>query len=66
MTDYELLENNALLALLQIYRNTFEESDVPADVMGEAKKHVRNMMTRSWAVPKWMVIKGERLIVWVQ
>ena len=66
MTDMELLENNALLALLQIYRNTFEESDIPAEVMSEAKKHVRKMIDPDRATPKWMVIKGERLIVWVQ
>jgi hypothetical protein len=62
----ELLENNALLALLQIYRNTFEESDIPQEVMSEAKKHVRKMIDPDRATPKWMVIKGERLIVWVQ
>jgi len=66
MTDMELLENNALLALLQIYRNTFEESDIPQEVMSEAKKHVRKMIDPDRATPKWMVIKGERLIVWVQ
>ena len=66
MTDMELLENNALLALLQIYRNTFEESDVSTEVLAEAKKHVRKMIDPDRAVPKWMVIKGERLIVWVQ
>jgi len=66
MTNQELLENNALLALLQIYRNTFEESDIPAEVMIEAKKHVRKMIDPDKAVPKWMVIKGERVIVCVQ
>jgi len=66
MTDQELLENTALLALLQIYRNTFEESDVSAGVLQEAKKHVRKMIDPDKATPKWMVIKGERVIVWVQ
>jgi hypothetical protein len=66
MIDMELLENNALLALLQIYRNTFEEPDIPQEVMSEAKKHVRKMIDPDRATPKWMVIKGERLIVWVQ
>jgi hypothetical protein len=66
MTDTELLENNALLALLQIYRNTFAESDVSAEVMAEAKKHVRKMIDPDKAVPKWAVIKGERLVMWVQ
>jgi hypothetical protein len=66
MTDQELLENNALLALLQIYRNTFEEPDIPQEVMAEAKKHVRKMIDPDRATPKWMVIQGERLIVWVQ
>jgi len=66
MTNQELLENNALLALLQMYRNAFEESDVSAEVMAEAKKHVRKMIDPDRAVPKWMVIKGERVIVWVQ
>ena len=66
MTDTELLENNALLALLQIYRNTFAESDVSAEVMAEAKKHVRKMIDPDKAVPKWVVIKSERLVMWVQ
>jgi hypothetical protein len=66
MIDMELLQNNALLALLQIYRNTFEEPDIPQEVMAEAKKHVRKMIDPDRATPKWMVIKGERLIVWVQ
>ena len=66
MTDIELLENNALLALLQTYRNTFAESDVSAEVMAEAKKHVRKMIDPDKAVPKWVVIKGERLVMWVQ
>ena len=66
MTDNELLENNALLALLQIYRNSFAESDVSAEVMAEAKKHVRKMIDPDKAVPKWVVIKGERLVMWVQ
>ncbi len=66
MIDMEILENNALLALLQIYRNTFEESDIPQEVMAEAKKHVRKMIDPDRAVPKWMVIQGERLVVWVQ
>jgi len=66
MIDMEILENNALLALLQIYRNTFEESDIPQEVMAEAKKHVRKMIDPDRAVPKWMVIHGERLVVWVQ
>ena len=66
MTDTELLENNAMLALLQIYRNTFAESDVSSEVMAEAKKHVRKMIDPDKAVPKWVVIKGERLVMWVQ
>ncbi len=66
MTEMELLENNALLALLQIYRNTFEESDIPPEVLQEAKKHIRKMIDPDKATPKWMVIQGERLIVWVQ
>ena len=66
MTDTELLENNALLALLQIYRNTFAESDVSSEVMAEAKKHVCKMIDPDKAVPKWVVIKGERLVMWVQ
>ena len=66
MTDTELLENNALLALLQIYRNTFDESDISAEVMAEAKKHVRKMIDPDKAVPKWVVIKSERLVMWVQ
>ena len=66
MTDTELLENNALLALLQIYRNTFAESDVSSEVMAEAKKHVRKMIDPDKAVPKWVVIKSERLVMWVQ
>lgn len=66
MTDNELPENNALLALLQIYRNTFEEPDISAEVLREAKKHVRKMIDPDKAVPKWVVIKGERLVMWVQ
>lgn len=66
MTDNELLENNALLALLQIYRISFAESDISAEVMAEAKKHVRKMIDPDKAVPKWVVIKGERLVMWVQ
>jgi hypothetical protein len=69
MTDNavdEMISNNALLALLQIYRNTFEESDISAEVMAEAKKHVRKMIDPGMATPKWVVIKGERLVMWVQ
>lgn len=62
----EMISNNALLALLQIYRNTFAESDISAEVMAEAKKHVRKMIDPHKAVPKWVVIKGERLVMWVQ
>ena len=69
MTDNaidEMISKNALLALLQIYRNTFAESDISAEVMAEAKKHVRKMIDPDKAVPKWVVIKGERLVMWVQ
>ena len=62
----EMISNNALLALLQIYRNTFAESDISAEVMDEAKKHVRKMIDPGMATPKWVVIKGERLVMWVQ
>jgi len=66
MTEYELIEQNALRALLQIYKNTFEESDVPAEVIAEAKRHVHKMIDPGSETPKWLTFNGERRVLWVK
>lgn len=62
----QLVRDNALKAILALYTQTFGEPDHDAATIAHAKKHVTKFLHPGTATPLWMLVAGDRIVVWVQ
>jgi hypothetical protein len=62
----QIVRDNALKAILALYTQTFHEPDHDEYTIAHAKKHVTTFLDPGTATPRWMLVAGDRIIVWVQ
>ena len=62
----QIVRDNALKAILALYTQTFHEPDHDEYTIAHAKKHVTKFLDPGTATPRWMLVAGDRIIVWVQ